>query len=100
MVGHKKYNGLQLDERTGTCFVGHGSSRDMKLPNDAPHRRAAVSPSLTPSAGGQTHAILRAEDRRRMAHPQKSKTQLQSELLERDQPSVQGAKQRTVATRF
>ncbi len=28
----KKYNGLELDERTGACFVGHGFSRDLKLP--------------------------------------------------------------------
>jgi hypothetical protein len=29
-VGQKKYNGLELDERTGACFVGHGFSRDTK----------------------------------------------------------------------
>jgi len=32
-VGHKKYNGLELDEGTGACFVGHGFSRDTKLPD-------------------------------------------------------------------
>jgi hypothetical protein len=26
-VGQKKYNGLELDERTGACFVGHGFDR-------------------------------------------------------------------------
>jgi hypothetical protein len=35
-VGQKKYNGLELDERTGACFVGHGFSRDTRLPDDAP----------------------------------------------------------------
>ena len=29
-MGQKKYNGLELDERTGACFVGHGFSRDTK----------------------------------------------------------------------
>ena len=29
-MGRKKYNGLELDERTGACLVGHGFSRDTK----------------------------------------------------------------------
>ena len=29
-MGPKKYNGQELDERTGACFVGHGFSRDTK----------------------------------------------------------------------
>jgi hypothetical protein len=45
-VGQKKYNGLELDERTGARFVGHGFSRDTRLPNDVPYRSAAVSPSV------------------------------------------------------
>jgi hypothetical protein len=43
-VGHKKYNGLELDERTGARFVGRGFSRDTKTLDDGSVRHRADTP--------------------------------------------------------
>ena len=44
-MGHKKYNGLELDERSGACLVAHGFSRDTKTPRTT--ARYATVPTLS-----------------------------------------------------
>ena len=43
-MGPKKYNGQELDERTGACLVGHGFGRDTKTLKREPNQNFGKPP--------------------------------------------------------